>query len=152
VRRALDMTSGLPDMIDSAWILGIPRTALLDRERVLAFLAAIQDLNFNPGDEFCYSNAGYRLVEAAIEAQGIALEAGIRDHLFEPLGVHAATPRDQADVVPRLASRGTGGGQSVGVTASRGCRIAVQTDWQQALNSLSSGCKHFLPVAARLAV
>jgi Beta-lactamase len=97
------MTGGLPDMIDSAWLLGVPRTALLDRERVLAFLAAIQDLNFNPGDEFSYSNAGYRLVEAAIEARGIALEVGIRDHLFEPLGVHAVMPRDQADVVPRLA-------------------------------------------------
>lgn len=104
VRGALDMTGGLPDMIDSAWMLGVPRTALLDRERVLAFLAAMQDLNFSPGDEFSYSNAGYRLVEAAIEAQGIALEAGIREHLFEPLGVHAVMPRDQADVVPRLAA------------------------------------------------
>jgi CubicO group peptidase (beta-lactamase class C family) len=103
VRGALDMTGGLPDMIDSAWMLGVPRTALLDRERVLAFLAAIQDLNFNPGDEFSYSNAGYRLVEAVIQAQGIALDAGIREHLFEPLGAHAAMPRDQADVVPGLA-------------------------------------------------
>ena len=104
VRGALDMTGGLPDMIDSAWLLGVPRTALLDRKRVLAFLAAIPYLNFSPGDEFSYSNAGYRLVEAAIEAQGIILEAGIRDHLFEPLGVHAVMPRDQADVVPHLAS------------------------------------------------
>ncbi|WP_165979579.1 serine hydrolase domain-containing protein [Paraburkholderia guartelaensis] len=104
IRGALDMTGGLPDMIDSAWMLGVPRTALLDRERVLAFLASIQDLNFNPGDEFSYSNAGYRLVEAVIEAQGIALEDGIRDHLFEPLGLHAAMPSDQADVVPRLAA------------------------------------------------
>jgi len=102
-RGALDMTGGLPDMIDSAWMLGVPRTALLDRERVLAFLAAIKELNFNPGDEFSYSNAGYRLVEAAMEARGITLEAGIREHFFDALGVHAALPGDQADVVSGLA-------------------------------------------------
>ncbi|CAE6858937.1 D-aminopeptidase [Paraburkholderia nemoris] len=103
IRGALDMTGGLPDMIDSAWMLGVPRTALLDCERVLAFLASIEELNFKPGDEFSYSNAGYRLVEAAMEARGITLEAGIREHLFDAFGVHAALPRDQADVVSDLA-------------------------------------------------
>jgi CubicO group peptidase (beta-lactamase class C family) len=103
IRGALDMTGGLPDMIDSAWMLGVPRTALLDSKRVLAFLAAIEELNFNPGDEFSYSNAGYRLVEAAIEARGITLETGINECFFNELGVHAALPRDQTDVVSGLA-------------------------------------------------
>ncbi|RKP52586.1 class A beta-lactamase-related serine hydrolase [Trinickia fusca] len=103
VRGALDMTGGLADMIDTAWMLGVPRTALLDRRQVLDFLASLDGLNFPSGSEFSYSNAGYRLVEAAMEAQGIALGVGLREHLFEPLGVSMALPDDYADVVPGLA-------------------------------------------------
>ena len=103
VRGALDMTGGVPDMIDSAWMLGVPRTALLARNHVLDFLCSLAALNFNPGDEFSYSNAGYRLVEAVLEARGVGLETGIREHLFEPLGVDASLPNDQSDVVANLA-------------------------------------------------
>jgi CubicO group peptidase (beta-lactamase class C family) len=129
----------------------VPRAALPERERTLAFLATIEDLNFDPVNEFSYPDTGCRLVEAAVEARGIALETGLMEHFFSPLGVHAAPPWDQADVVPGLVP-GYWPGRMAGVTASQACSTVRPTEFQQIPNSSSAVCGRCSLVAVRLTV
>ena len=103
VARALDMTGGLPDTMEALWQLGISPTTSLDRDALLAFAQSFDALNFAPGAEISYSNTGYRLVQAALEAKGVDYGAALHDRFFGPLGLGITLPQDETDPVPNLA-------------------------------------------------
>ena len=51
--------------------------------------ALAQDLKFQPGESYAYSNAGYSLLAAIIEQQsGMPYERFLRQRLFEPAGMY----------------------------------------------------------------
>ena len=104
VARALDMTGGLPDAMQTLWLLGVSPTTSLDRDALLAFCRKLDTLNFAPGAEISYSNTGYRLVQAALEAKGINYPAALHDRFFRPLGLGITLPEDETDPVPNLAT------------------------------------------------
>ncbi|MFC3127608.1 serine hydrolase domain-containing protein [Pseudoroseomonas globiformis] len=97
LRRALDMTGGLPDLADSFGLLGIPATADFSRTALLALARGLPDVNFTPGESIAYSNTGYRLAESALQAPfGSLLARHFPNHdLFYP--------EDSSDAVPGLA-------------------------------------------------
>jgi CubicO group peptidase (beta-lactamase class C family) len=103
VGRALDMTGGLPDTLPTSWQLGIPPTASLTRDALLGFVARFPDLNFPAGAEISYSNTGYRLVQAALEAKGVSYRDAVR-RLVAPLGLGMLMPDDEAEPVAHLAT------------------------------------------------
>ncbi|MCW3473435.1 serine hydrolase domain-containing protein [Limobrevibacterium gyesilva] len=104
VGRALDMTGGLPDAMETLWLLGVPPTATLDRHALLRFVSSLEATNFAPGTEISYSNTGYRLVQAALEAKGIDYAAALHERFFRPLGLSIRFPEDETDIVPALAT------------------------------------------------
>lgn len=104
VGRALDMTGGLPDTMETANLLGVSATTSLDRDGLLAFISSVAGLNFAPGAEISYSNTGYRLVQAAIEAKGIDYGAALQERFFRPLGLGITLPVDETDAVADLAA------------------------------------------------
>jgi CubicO group peptidase (beta-lactamase class C family) len=59
--RALDMTGGLPDMMEVQWQLGMPFTATLAEAEVGATLRRLTGTSTPPGAEMAYSNTGWRL-------------------------------------------------------------------------------------------
>lgn len=103
VGRALDMTSGLPDALESLWLLGVPPGTPLGEPALLAFLRRLEGLNFAPGSEISYSNTGYRLVQAALEAKRDGYGTVLRERFFRPLGLGIRLPADEAEPVPQLA-------------------------------------------------
>jgi CubicO group peptidase (beta-lactamase class C family) len=103
IARALDMTGGLPDTMETLWLLGVPWTAGLPREALYRFIARIDALNFAPGTEISYSNTGYRLLEAALDASGRPYPAMLRERFFQPLGLTMTLPEDETEPVPGLA-------------------------------------------------
>jgi CubicO group peptidase (beta-lactamase class C family) len=104
ISRALDMTGGLPDVMETLWLLGVPWTASLDRAALLTFIAKVDALNFAPGSEISYSNTGYRLIEAAPTRSGRDDRALSREQFFRPLGLTMALPEDETEPVPALAA------------------------------------------------
>jgi CubicO group peptidase (beta-lactamase class C family) len=64
----------------------------------------LDGLNFATGTEISYSNTGYRLVQAAIEAKGIDYRAALAERFFAPLGLSITLPEDQTEPVPNLAT------------------------------------------------
>ena len=104
IGHALDMTGAIPDVMETAWLLGVPITAALDRHALLDFVRRIDGLNFSTGTEISYSNTGYRLVQAAIEAKGVDYREALRERFFAPLGLAITLPEDQTEPVPGLAT------------------------------------------------
>ncbi len=103
IARALDMTAGLPDTMEALWQLGVSPTTSLDRDALLGFASALDGVNFAPGAEISYSNTGYRLVQAALEAKGINYAQTLHERFFAPLGLGITLPVDETDPVHNLA-------------------------------------------------
>lgn len=102
--RALDMTSGLPDVMETQWLLGVPWTASIDRAAALRFASGFDALNYAPGSEISYSNTGYRLIEAVLAAKGLPVATLLRDRFFYPLGLTIRLAEDEAEPIPGLAN------------------------------------------------
>ena len=65
--RALDMTGGLPDTMEAFWQQGVPFTASLGADEILARAQLFPALNAEPGTEMAYSNTGWRLGQRILE-------------------------------------------------------------------------------------
>jgi CubicO group peptidase (beta-lactamase class C family) len=104
IARALDMTGGLPDTMETLWLLGVPWTAAMDRHALFDFISSIDALNFVPGSEISYSNTGYRLIEAALELKSLSYADALRERFFRPLGLTMRLPEDETEPVSNLAA------------------------------------------------
>jgi CubicO group peptidase (beta-lactamase class C family) len=61
--------------------------------------------NFAPGERYSYSNSGYVLLGAIIEAvSGVPWETFVREHIFAPLGMAQSSYARDEVVIPRRAS------------------------------------------------
>ena len=104
IARALDMTGGLADTMETLWLLGVPWTSGLDRHALFDFITSIDALNFPAGSEISYSNTGYRLIEVALGLKSINYAAALRERFFRPLGLLISLPEDETEPVPGLAA------------------------------------------------
>lgn len=103
--RAMDMTGGLPDMMELLWQQGAPFTASLAAGEILGLLQRLPGLCAEPGTEMAYSNTGWRLAQAVLPAQrGETYAKLLRRRLLEPLGLSISFPEDEAEPVPCLAT------------------------------------------------
>ncbi len=103
--RALDMTGGLPDMMEVLWQQGLPFTAMLSAAEIDATLRRLPVTDAVPGTEMAYSNTGWRLGQAVLQAQrGLSYGVVLRQRLLDPLGLSMAFPYDEAEPVSGLAT------------------------------------------------
>lgn len=84
--RALSMTGGIPDLMQSYVLCGTPYSAALDGAALDAFTHALPATDATPGTEVSYSNTGYRLVEQALARRGISFGAWVEGELNAALG------------------------------------------------------------------
>lgn len=103
VFRALSMTSGLPDLLQSYTLCGVPMSTVVDAQALDAFTDALPGLDFAPGSEMSYSNTGYRLVEQALARQGHAFGRWVEGPLNAALGTGFRFPAAWDGVLPGLA-------------------------------------------------
>lgn len=102
--RALDMTGALPDMMEALWQQGTPFTASLDAAAILAAARRLPGLNAEPGAEMAYSNTGWRLAQAVLEARTGKPYAQLLAELVAPLGLPLRFVGDESEVVGGLAT------------------------------------------------
>lgn len=159
IGRALDMSSGLPDVMETLWLLGVPPSATLGEAALLAFVRRLGGLNFPPGTEVSYSNTGYRLVQAALEAGGVRYAKSLAERFFRPLGLGIRLARDEAEPVADLAGgywKSGGlwqrGRYGLHYSASSGLAGSAQdlAVWLQALVAGRVPAEGLLPKLARL--
>lgn len=103
VFRALSMTSGFPDLLQSYLLCGVPASAMVDAASLDAFTQALPGLDFEPGTEMSYSNTGYRLVEQALARRGVIFGDWVEGPLNDALGTGFRFPGGWDRPLDRLA-------------------------------------------------
>lgn len=89
VKHLIFHTSGLGSTDNIRLFAGIYLEQPWTAEDELELIKSYRILNFNPGDEFLYSNAGYALLAKIIEnVSGQTYDAYIENELFIPLGMN----------------------------------------------------------------
>jgi CubicO group peptidase (beta-lactamase class C family) len=88
IRHLLNQTSGIRDYL-TLWGLGDDNFAdIHEPEEAYELITRQNALNFDPGDEYLYSNSGYFLLAEIIgKATGRTLKEYAREVIFEPLGM-----------------------------------------------------------------
>ena len=111
IRHLLTHTSGIPDRYTLHEMQGRP-AGETDHENaeVLDLVAHLRELNFDPGEDYLYSNTGYIIAAAIVErASGKSLEAFTDARIFKPLGMNNTRWReDHRVVVPGRAAAYSG--------------------------------------------
>ena len=88
IRHLLHHTSGLRDYNTLLSIAGRRGDEAFDNLTVLRITARQKKLNFQPGDEYLYSNTGYTLLALIVErATGTPFAQFAAKNIFEPLGM-----------------------------------------------------------------
>lgn len=111
IRQLLTHTSGLPDRYTLHEIMGRPAGEVdHPNGEVLEVVSKLRELNFDPGEDYEYSNTGLIVAATVLErASGKSLEAFTDARIFKPLGMESTRWReDHRVVVPGRASAYSG--------------------------------------------
>lgn len=105
IRQLLSHTSGIPDRYFLHEMEGRPAGDVNHPNvEVLNIVSRLRDLNFDPGEDYLYSNTGYVIAVAVAErASGQSLQALTEERIFRPLGMQARWRTDHRAVVPGRA-------------------------------------------------
>lgn len=98
IRHLLHHTSGIRDYLTLMTLAGKREEDYYDDSEVLEILGRQHALNFRPGSDHLYSNAGYFLLGRIVRsAAGRSLRAFARDRIFGPLGMDRSHFHDRPD-------------------------------------------------------
>lgn len=88
IRHLLNHTSGIRDYLQLAYLKGLRNDDFYVDDEIMDWLISQEDLNFEPGEEFLYSNSGYWLLSQIVEKMaGMNMAEYAEKEIFEPLGM-----------------------------------------------------------------
>ncbi len=105
IRQLIHHASGLRDQWALTFLSGRRLEDVITTDDILTLIRRQRELNFPPGSQYSYSNSGYTLLGAVVEAvTGESLRESCDRLIFGPLGM-AGTRflDDHHDIVPRRA-------------------------------------------------
>ena len=95
LRHLLYHTSGLRDYFTLLAVSGWPSDGQLTERQFLELIGRQKGLNFQPGEEFLYSNTGYVLLSIVVRrASSMPLREFASERIFKPLGMTHTEFRD----------------------------------------------------------
>ena len=86
IQHLLNHTSGVRDYLGLARLVGLENDDFYTDETVEKWLANQEELNFNPGDEYLYSNSGYWLLGQIVQnVSSVTMAEYAMENIFIPL-------------------------------------------------------------------
>lgn len=106
VRHLIHHTSGIRDYLELAALKGYEDYEMYTKEDVLNWLSRQEGLNFDPNEEYLYSNSGYFLLGQLVErVSGKSLRDFAAKEIFEPLEMYDTHFHDDhTEIVKNRAS------------------------------------------------
>ena len=106
LRHLMQHTSGLRDYLELFWLGGVHWKDVTTEQDALDAIVRQKALNFEPGDEYLYSNSGFFLLSEIVKrVSGKTLPEFARERIFEPLGMrHTRYLDDPQDIVPNRST------------------------------------------------
>ena len=102
--RALDMTSGLPDLMETQWLLGVPWTARLDRHALLRFACRLDALNSVRAQRNFLQQHRLPADRGGAGARSIPAGDDAARAFLRPAGASIRLAEDETEPVPGLAT------------------------------------------------
>jgi len=103
IHHLLTHTSGIPNYTGLSTFGDIMRDPITPEELVKSFLDL--PLEFEPGEQFSYSNSGYILLGYIIEkVTGKSYEDNLKERIFEPLGMKNSGYDHNEEIISKRAS------------------------------------------------
>ncbi|WP_183567632.1 serine hydrolase domain-containing protein [Mucilaginibacter sp. SP1R1] len=88
IHHLLNHTSGIRDQWQLLAITGTRLDDVITQDQIIKILSKQQELNFNPGDAFNYSNSGFTLLAEIVKSvSGLSLRKFTDSAIFKPLGM-----------------------------------------------------------------
>lgn len=86
IEQLLNQTSGIPEVDPYFYLADLSFNDLLTQSRVINIIINLNELNFNPGEYFEYTNANYILLANIIEkVSEKSFSKFLKDQIFSPL-------------------------------------------------------------------
>lgn len=106
IRHLVHHTSGVRDYLTLTWLAGMGDDDFYTDEFALDLLSRQEHLNFQPGEEYLYSNSGYLLLAHIVKrATDRSLREWAAENMFGPLGMtDTHFHDDHTHIVPNRAS------------------------------------------------
>ena len=106
IRHLLNHTSGVRDYLQIAYLKGLGDDDFYSDEDIMQWLVHQSHLNFDPGEEYLYSNSGYWLLGQIVnKVAGINMADFAQKEIFEPLGMNNTHfHNDHTQIVKNRAS------------------------------------------------
>jgi CubicO group peptidase (beta-lactamase class C family) len=106
LRHLMQHTSGLRDYLELFYLGGVHWKDVTTSQDALEAIVRQKALNFEPGDEYLYSNSGFFLLSEIVNrVSGKTLPEFARERIFEPLGMrHTRYLDDPQDIVPNRST------------------------------------------------
>ena len=100
IRNLIHHNSGLRDYLNLWSLKGRSYADVFDEKEIINLIARQKELNFNPGDEYMYSNSGYFLMAVLVKrATGMSLRNYTNRYFFQPLGMNHTHFHDNRDMI-----------------------------------------------------
>lgn len=107
VRQLVHHTAGVKERSRSGPGVPLDGVPAWGNAELLDHLRKVEDLDFEPGSRYGYSNRGYLLLaEVVAGASGSSLATFAHEQIFEPLGMTDSFFRDAETPLPERATRG----------------------------------------------
>ncbi|MDA9774133.1 beta-lactamase family protein [Saprospiraceae bacterium] len=88
IRHLLNHTSGIRDYLTISWLKGLGDNDYYEDKDVMKWLINQRELNFDPGDQFLYSNSGYWLLGQIVnKVAGMNMADFAKKEIFDPLNM-----------------------------------------------------------------
>ena len=105
VRQLIHHTSGVPEYLTDDWWEGAVAGKYGDHQSIVDCVAALDELEFEPGSRWRYCNSGYILLGALVErVAGQSFASFLNDNIFNPLGMDNTYVGEDDSRRPRLAT------------------------------------------------
>ena len=106
IQHLLNHTSGIRDYLILARLSGLGSDDHYTDQTVEKWLTNQEELNFNPGDEYVYSNSGYWILAQIVKnVSGVTMAEYAKKNIFIPLGMnHTHFHNNHKQIVKNRAS------------------------------------------------
>ena len=104
IRHLLHHTSGIREYLTLVNLIGKPEGSVFGytTRELVELLSRQQNLNFEPGSQFSYTNSGYFLLaEIITRVSGMKASAFAQENIFEPLGMTQTRFYDDPNTIIR---------------------------------------------------
>ncbi|WP_069131686.1 serine hydrolase [Rhodohalobacter halophilus] len=105
VHHLFNHTSGLPDIYGLMRIGGMDINDVMDLEDYIEVIKKGEELMFEPGSDYSYTNSGYSLLAYLVEEiSGLSFPEFVHEEFFEPFGMNASHfHNDRTLIIPNRA-------------------------------------------------